>query len=43
MKDLKMVEDDVVKYHNGVYSDKWHLISPEGFDLPEGQDYLKNS
>ena len=38
-----MVEDDVVEEHNGVYSGKWHIVSPEGFDLPEGLDYLKNS
>ena len=38
-----IVIEDVVEEHNGVYGDKWHIISPEGFDLPEGLDYLKNS
>jgi len=35
-------EDDVEEY-NGVYGDKWHIVSPEGFDLPEGLEYLRNS
>ena len=38
-----MVAEDVVEEHNGVYDDKWHIASPEGFDLPEGLEYLKNS
>lgn len=38
-----MVVEDVVEEYNGVYSGKWHIISPEGFDLPEGLKYLKNS
>ena len=43
MEDAKMVMEDVVEEHNGVYGGKWHIVSPEGFDLPEGQEYLKNS
>ena len=35
-------EDDVEEY-NGVYGDKWHIVSPEGFDLPEGLEYLRKS
>lgn len=38
-----MVTEDVVEEHNGVYGSKWHIVSPEGFDLPEGLEYLKNS
>ena len=38
-----MVTEDVVEEHNGVYGGKWHIVSPEGFDLPEGLEYLKNS
>lgn len=41
--DAKMVVEDVVEEYNGVYCGKWHIISPEGFDLPEGLKYLKNS
>jgi len=33
----------VIAEHNGVYGGKWHIVSPEGFDLPEGLEYLKNS
>ena len=43
MKNAKMVTEDVVEEHNGVYGGKWHIVSPEGFDLPEGVEYLKNS
>ena len=38
-----MIEEDVIEEHNGVYGGKWHIVSPEGFDLPEGLEYLKNS
>ena len=38
-----MVPEDVVEEHNGVYTGKWHIVSPEGLDLPEGLKYLKNS
>ena len=41
MENAKMVDEDIVKEHNGVYDDKWHIVSPEGFDLPEGLTYLK--
>jgi hypothetical protein len=40
---MKMVAEDVVEEHNGLYGGKWHIISHEGFDLPEGLEYLKNS
>ena len=43
MENTKMISEDVAEEHNGVYSGKWHIISPEGFNLPEGLDYLKNS
>ena len=43
MKDEKTVSGDVVEERNGVYGGKWHIVSTEGFDIPEGQDYLKNS
>lgn len=43
MESAKMVMEDVVEEHNGVYGGKWHIVSPEGFDLPEGLEYLKNS
>ena len=43
MEDKKKFEDDVVEEHNGVYGGKWHIVSTEGFDLPEGHSYLKNS
>jgi hypothetical protein len=35
-------EDDVEEY-NGVYGDKWHIVSQKGFDLPEGLEYLRKS
>ena len=35
------MEDEINEY-NGVYNGKWHIISPEGFDLPEGKEYIKN-
>ena len=38
-----MITDEVAEEHNGVYGGKWHIVSPEGFDLPEGLDYLKTS
>ena len=38
-----MIAEDVVEEHNGLYEGKWHIVSPEGFDLPEGLEYLKNS
>ena len=38
-----MVDEDVVEEHNGVYGAKWHIVSPEGFDLPEGLEYLKDA
>ncbi len=38
-----MMTKDVVAEHNGVYSGIWHIVSHEGFDLPEGLEYLKNS
>lgn len=37
------MEDAVITEHNGVYGGKWHIVSPEGFNLPEGLEYLKNS
>ena len=43
MEKAKMMTEDVVEEHNGVYGGKWHIFSPEGFDLPEGLEYLKNS
>lgn len=43
MGDTKMIAEDVIEEHNGVYGGKWHIVSPEGFDLPEGLEYLKNS
>ena len=43
MEDTKMIAEDVIEERNGVYGDKWHIVSPEGFDLPEGLEYLKNS
>ena len=36
MESAKIVTEDVVEEHNGVYGGKWHIVSPEGFDLPEG-------
>ena len=35
-----MVKEDIVEEHNCVYRGKWHIVSPEGFDLPEGLEYL---
>ena len=43
MEYTKVIEEDVVEEHNGVYGDKWHIVSPEGFDLPEGLEYLKGN
>ena len=43
MEDTKMIAEDVVEEHNGVYGGKWHIVSLEGFELPEGLEYLKNS
>ena len=43
MADNKIIEEDIVEEHNGVYGSKWHIVSTEGFDLPEGLKYLKNS
>lgn len=43
MEDMKMVTEDVIAEHNGVYGGKWHIVSLEGFDLPEGLEYLRNS
>ncbi len=41
MENSKMVKEDVVEEHNGVYGGKWYIVSPEGFDLQEGLEYLK--
>ena len=38
-----MSADDAIEERNGVYGGKWHIISPEGFDIPEGLEYLKNA
>ncbi len=38
-----MLEEDVVEEYNGVYGGKCHIVSPEGFNLSEGLEYLKNS
>ena len=43
MENSIMVEEDVVEEYNGVYGGKWHIVSSEGFDLPEGLEYLKKS
>ena len=43
IENQKMVEENVVKEYNGVYGGKWHIVSPEGFDLPEGLEYLKKA
>ena len=43
MEDEKMLLDDVIEEHNGIYGGEWHIISPEGLDLPEGLEYLKNT
>ena len=42
MKFTKIIAEDVIEKHNGVYGKKWHIFSPEGFDLPEGRDFLKS-
>ena len=36
-----MIEEDIVEEHNGVYDGNWHIVTPEGFDLPEELEYLK--
>ena len=41
MQDTEIIGEDIVEEHNGVYDGKWHIVSPEGFDLPEGLEYLK--
>lgn len=41
MENANMMAEDVVEEHNGVYGGKWHIVSPEGFYLPEGLHYLK--
>ena len=43
MEKAKMMTEDVVEEHNGVYGGKWHIVSLEGFDLPEGLEYLKKA
>ena len=43
MEDTKIIEKDAIEEHNGVYGGKWHIISLEGFDLPEGLEYMKKS
>ncbi len=43
MEDTKMIAEDVIEEHNFIYGGKWHIVSPEGFELPEGLEYLKNS
>ena len=43
MEDKKMLIEDVIEEHNGVYGGKWHIVSIEGFDLPEGLEYLRNN
>ena len=42
-EDIKIPEEDIFEEYNGVYGGKLHIVSPEGFDLLEGHDYLKNS
>ena len=37
-----MIGEDAMEEHNGVYSGKWHIVSPKGFDLPEGLEYLRD-
>ena len=37
-----MNEEDAIEEHNGVYGNKWHITTQEGFDLPEGLEYFKN-
>ena len=41
MEDMKMFAEEVVEKHNCVYRGKWHIVSPEGFYLPEWLEYLK--
>ena len=41
MEDEKMTEEDVIEEHNGIYGGIWHIVSPEGFNIPEGLEYLK--
>ena len=36
-----MIVEDIIEERNGVYDSKWHIVSSEGFDLPEGLEYLK--
>ena len=43
MENTKMIAENVVEEHNGVYNGKWHIVSPQGFDLPEGLEYLKDA
>ena len=43
MEDTKIIAEDIIEEHNGVYGGKWYIVSPEGFNLPEGLEYLKNS
>ena len=38
-----MIEEKDIEEHNGVYGGKWHITSLDGFDLPEGIEYLNNS
>ena len=37
------MEDAAIDEHNGVYGGKWHIVSQEGFDLPEGLEYLRDN
>jgi hypothetical protein len=43
METQKNISEEILIEHNGVYDDKWHIILPEGFHLPVGLEYLKNS
>ena len=43
MEDIQMIQEDIFEEHNSIYGVKWHIVSIEGFDLPEGLEYLKNS
>ena len=38
-----MIDEDLIKEHNGVYDGIWHITSFDGFNLPEGFEYLNNS
>ena len=40
---LEIYEEELFEEHNGVYNGKWHIVTSEGFALPEGLEYLKNS